>query len=150
MKYNFILLLSLGLMMTSCESGSQQNTETKSESTAEQQASAEEKNKAKSIEDWKNEIKNNPEWLAQVVDKAKKLNRSVEDQLEDDAKWSFNEAHKSMKEIKNPKTLEDVMNNMYLNADWISQIEEKAKKNGVSLKNQMESEAKWILENTSK
>lgn len=150
MKYNFILVVFLGLMMASCESSNQQNAETKNGNTAEQQVSAEEKNKAKTIEDWKNDIKNNPEWLAQVVDKAKKLNRSVEEQLADDAKWSFNEAHKNLKEIKNPKTVEDVMNNMYINADWINQIEEKAKKNGVSLKEQMLSEAKWILENTNK
>lgn len=154
MKYNFILLLSLGLMMTSCESGSQQNAETKSESTAEQQASAEERNKAKSIEDWKNEIKNNPEWLANVVKQAKDLNISLDSCLNFNSIYCYRQNHpeelpeNKQRLLDKSYTVEQWQDRIKENKEWFAKIKLQSKELKITLDSCLKMNAEYCYKTT--
>ena len=117
-------------------------------------------------------IKANQEWYANIVEKAKNNNVSVERELYDNAIYVINlEPEKYFPElngtelpvsrnndlkairqsIKNGETvtdeLQDMINYIYSDKEWLEKLKEKAQKNSITLDEQVELDARWMLSN---
>ncbi len=115
-----------------------------------------------------NGIKSNPEWYQSIVEKAQNNNVSVEETLYNDAIYVINlEPEKYFDELKGEKLpvsrnkdlvkirdnntistqneLQNMINYIYSDENWLDNIKKKAEKNGISVKEQVEIDARWML-----
>ena len=119
-----------------------------------------------------NSIKSNEEWYQQIVEKARANNVSLEEELYNNAIYviclepekyfdelngdqlpvSRNSKLKQLRggmaetEVSNDE-LHNLINYIYSDENWLNKIKAKAKQNGISVKEQVELDARWTLEN---
>jgi hypothetical protein len=96
------------------------------------------------------EMKGNPEWMAQIRKKAKKENRTVEAQLNFDAMWIINDRVKQgilngESEVSNDE-INDVIKVMKNNPEWFNSLKQKASKSNISLDDQLRKDAIWTIQ----
>ena len=116
-------------------------------------------------------IKSNQEWYANIVEKAKNNNVSVERELYENAIYVINlepekyfpelkgnnlpvSRNKDLmafrKNLKNDGTtdeLQNMINYIYSDEEWLNKLKEKAQKNSITLDEQVELDARWMLSN---
>lgn len=123
------------------------------------------------IEELINEMKNNEEWSKSIEKKAKKQNKSIEDVMRDDATYMVYQQpetcfddlkgyklptsrNESLLNLSDPDSfeykVEEVINEISLNEEWLNSIKEKAEKNGIDLKTQIRNDAIWMVKQRSK
>ncbi len=103
-----------------------------------------------------NEIRGDSLWFEKVVEKAGKNGQSIDDQLRDEAIFivdggvvveddAVDEIITGQDSLK--KDLGSIINEISDNPEWMKEIEEKALKNKISIEEQINLDAKWILDN---
>ncbi|MDP2386909.1 MAG: hypothetical protein Q8M29_11095 [Bacteroidota bacterium] len=104
------------------------------------------------IANCKNEIRNNKDWMLQIVKKAKENKVSVEEMIGLDAKFMLDEKKKKGKDngLSDEQWLKNCKNEIRNNKDWMLQIEKKAKQNKVSVEEMIELDAKFMLSEKKK
>ena len=117
-----------------------------------------------------NDIKSNEQWYQNIVEKAQNLNISVDEALFNDANYMINlypenyfeelkgeelpiSRNQDLFNIRNniinasQNELQDMINRIYSDHDWLESVRNKAEKNGVTLQEQVELDAQWVLSN---
>ena len=103
-----------------------------------------------------NEIRDDSLWFENVAKKANEKGVSIEDQLRDEAIFimdgkakvndgAVDEPLKVQDPIK--KDIKNLINEIRANKEWMAEIEEKALKNEISIEEQINLDAKWMLDN---
>jgi len=115
-----------------------------------------------------NGIKSNPEWYQNIVEKAKNNHVSVEEMLYNDAIYVINldpesyfeelkgeklpvSRNKDLVKLRNhttsaPNDLQNMINFIYSDQNWLESLKKKAEQNGITLQEQVELDARWMLE----
>jgi hypothetical protein len=162
---HFILIASVVAVLASCETSNNNNSNPTPDISAEVQKQLDnEKMMAKTLDDWKNDIKNNPDWLAKVVEGAKEKNISVDSNLTVAAIYSYNQVHttdpyKSPAEIKKEnekrlaekaKTVDEWKVSIKNNKDWYEQVVKGAKEKGISVEENLKVAAEFAYSEAQK
>jgi len=151
---NIVFLFLGAVFLYSCETSEnnnngQNNTNTVTVNTPNQ----EEVNKAKSVNDWINDIKNNPEWLAQCVEKAKQRNISLDEMIAMDAKFSYeqyNGPYDENKEKNKLKSLADWENEIRSKPDLMKDVKKKADERKITVDEMVKIDAQWFYDECRK
>ena len=115
-----------------------------------------------------NGIKSNPEWYQSIVEKAQNNHVSVEEALYNDAIYVINlEPERYFEELRGEKMpvsrnkdlvktrdnataasndLQNMINFIYSDKNWLEDQKKKAEQNGITLQEQVELDARWMLE----
>ncbi|MBE6335090.1 MAG: hypothetical protein E7066_00195 [Lentimicrobiaceae bacterium] len=122
------------------------------------------------IEELINNMRNNPDWKKSLEEKAKKQNQSLEEVMLNDATYMVYQQpetcfddlkgyklptarNESLLTISDPHSFEyqvnEIINEIRSNTEWLNSIKEKAEKRGVTLETQLRNDAIWMLEQRS-
>ncbi|HXD94460.1 MAG TPA: hypothetical protein VNX01_14735 [Bacteroidia bacterium] len=93
----------------------------------------------KYLEETKERMKRNSEWMAQIKLKAKGKNISIEKMMDIDAKYIYDT------EVKQKK-IEEIKERMWNAPEWIAQIKLKAKERNLSFEKMMDLDAKYLYD----
>ncbi len=99
------------------------------------------------VERYKQEINESEEKRAYIDNKAKKQGLSYDEMLDMDARWLADQELNNIEQQKQRQKLEDMMQKIRNTPDWFKKIEQKAKKNGISVDSMLLIDAQWILDN---
>lgn len=92
-----------------------------------------------------NNIYQNKEWYSSVLKKAEENHVSIEKQIKLDAEYVLSD------EIFNPLlNMDSIVKLIIKNEEWMKEIQEKSKKNNISIEVQIKLDAKWYFENQTK
>lgn len=91
----------------------------------------------------KKAIKDNPQWLNQIKEKASSKNLNLDSMVTLDAIWYYN--NNGALEILDP--IEKVKKQIVLNPQWMQQIKNKAAERKISVDSMMTLDAIWYLQN---
>lgn len=93
-----------------------------------------------------NEIKSNPDWMKQIQEKAKKNNITEEQQVKDDAAYMYGVETEEKNKIaqSRDKAIADMKTRIRNTPEWLEQIKEKAKNNGISIDEQVNRDAEYM------
>lgn len=97
---------------------------------------------SKRINEIKNDINKDKEWLDKVTFKATENKISLAKQMQLDAEYILSD------ELFKPKiTLESIIENIRNTPEWMKDITAKAKENNISIEEQLKKDAQWELDN---
>ncbi|HBS87288.1 MAG: hypothetical protein A2W91_03640 [Bacteroidetes bacterium GWF2_38_335] len=99
----------------------------------------------------KNNIKSDRKWYSIIKKEARETKQPLEKVLEKHAKWTLQE---SMKKKKRPMTREEkiqnVMNEIRNNPEWLNQVKIKASQRNISLDEMIKIDAEWLVNEENK
>jgi hypothetical protein len=108
------------------------------------------------IEHYKKLIRSSDEWLKQIENKAKEQNISIEEMINRDATWCYNEDYKngkiqvSLSSDEKEKEISKIIDEIRSSPEWLKQIEKKAKENNKTLDEMIREDAVWLLNQRQK
>lgn len=103
------------------------------------------------VRNWKDD----PQYTRIIKEKASKNKKSIEEMYYIDAVWIIdnypdthhNKIYGNTDDIKDDDQLQIIKNNILADDNWLNDIKIKAENNGVTLEEQIDRDARWVLEN---
>jgi hypothetical protein len=96
-------------------------------------------------------IKNTPEWVAQLEQKAKANNMSLDSQIFYDAKWIVeDEIKRAASEADFQKKLAEAEKSIRENKEWLATVEKKAKEQNIPLDTMIKRDAEYTVREQQK
>lgn len=100
-----------------------------------------------------NKWKNDPEYSRVIKEKALKNKKNIEEMYHLDAVWVidnypdtyYNLIYNNIDSIDDDTRIENIKKNIMSDDNWLESIKAKAEKNGITLEEQIERDARWML-----